>query len=215
MTIKHHPTDQTLAAYAAGTLDEAKALVVATHVSLCPQCRQAAAAFESVAGEMLQALPPAPMAADALTKTLSRLEADAAPAAPVPATAHDDDDIRLPAPLAAYDRKPWRWLGRGIQFCAVDVPVGPDGRVFLLKAEPGIRLPHHKHTGAEWTCVIQGAFSHAGGHFGAGDFDEADETVEHHPIVEAGEVCICLVALQGKVMLQGWAGRLLQPLLRF
>ena len=34
MTIAHHPTDATLAAFAAGTLDEGRALVVATHLSL-------------------------------------------------------------------------------------------------------------------------------------------------------------------------------------
>lgn len=214
MTIKHHPTDTTLATFAAGTLDEARALVVATHVSLCSQCRNAIAGFECVAGEMLRTLPPTPLQADALTKALARLDSaprDSAPASPP----RDTDDIRLPAPLASYQRGPWRWLGRGIEYSAIDMPSHRDGRVFLLKAMPGIRLPHHKHTGTEWTCVIQGAFSHEGGQFGAGDFDEADESIEHHPFVEAGDICICLVALQGKVQLQGWAGRLLQPLLRF
>jgi putative transcriptional regulator len=212
MTIKHHPTDATLGAFAAGTLDRARALVVATHVSLCGDCGKAAAAFECVAGEMLRALPPAEMKTDALTDALARLD-DSAPSAAPPS--RRADDIRLPAPLAAYQRGSWRWLGRGIEYCAVDVPDNKDGRVFLLKAAPGTRLPHHKHTGTEWTCVIQGAFSHEGGYFAAGDFDEADESIEHHPSVEAGGICICLVALHGKVQLQGWVGRLLQPLLRF
>ena len=212
MTIKHHPTGQTLGAFAAGTLDEAKALVVTTHIVLCAHCRKAAAGFECVAGEMLRTLPPAEMSADALEKTLARLDTSLPEAMSAPASS---ENIRLPAPLASYEQGPWRWLGRGIEFRAIDVPAGPDVRVFMLKAAPGIRLPHHKHTGTEWTCVIQGAFSHEGGHFGAGDFDEADETIEHHPVVEAGDVCICLVALHGRVKLQGWAGRLLQPLLRF
>jgi putative transcriptional regulator len=160
---------------------------------------------------MLRSLPPTEMKGDALTNALARLDAPS-PAATMPPKA---DDIRLPAPLAPYERGPWRWLGRGIEYCAVDVPDNRYGRVFMLKAAPGTRLPHHKHTGTEWTCVIQGAFSHQGGYFGAGDFDEADESIEHHPVVEAGDVCICLVALHGKVQLQGWVGRLLQPLLRF
>jgi putative transcriptional regulator len=213
MTIKHHPTDITLGAFASGTLDEAHALVVATHISLCAQCRNATAEFECVAGEMLQELPPATMRPDALSRALTGLDDKqdkvAASASP------KNSDIRLPAPLDAYDRGPWRWLGRGIQFCAVDVPADSDTRVFMLKAGPGIRLPHHKHTGTEWTCVFQGSFRHEGGHFGPGDFDEADENIEHRPVVGDGDVCICLVALQGKVQLQGWAGRLLQPLLRF
>jgi putative transcriptional regulator len=32
--------------------------------------------------------------------------------------------------------------------------------------------------------------------------------------VEMGEVCICLVALQGSIRLEGFLGRLLQPLVR-
>jgi putative transcriptional regulator len=213
MTIKHHPTDMTLGAFASGTLDEARALVVATHVSLCGQCQDTITEFECVAGEMLQELPPTALRPDALSNALSRLQDKTdEPAALIP---HAETDIRLPAPLDAYRRGPWRWLGRGIQFCAIDVPADRDTRVFMLKAAPGTRLPHHKHTGTEWTCVFQGSFQHEGGHFGAGDFDEADEDIEHRPVVGEGEVCICLVALQGQVQLQGWAGRLLQPLLRF
>lgn len=214
MTIKNHPTDISLGAFVTGSLDEARALVVATHVALCARCRTTLANFEGVAGEMLQALPPTPMSAGALFQALTRLDTPSAGRAPIAAT-HSVDDIRLPAPLAAYQRGPWRWLGRGIEFSVVDVPDVHDGRVFLLKAKPGIRLPPHKHTGTEWTCVINGSFSHDGGHFGAGDFDEADETVEHHPVVGEGETCICIVALHGQVRLKGWAGVLLQPLLRF
>ena len=53
MTIEHHPSDATLAAYASGTLDQARGLVVATHVSLCAQCRAAVKKFESVGGVVL------------------------------------------------------------------------------------------------------------------------------------------------------------------
>jgi putative transcriptional regulator len=212
MTIKHHPTDETLGAFAGGTLDEGRALIVATHVAFCAQCRTAAANFECVAGEMLRELPPAEMKTDALSQALARLDASRRE---TPRNVYSGDDIRLPAPLASYDRGPWRWLGRGIEFCTIDVRAQKDGRVFMLKAAPGTRLPHHRHTGTEWTCVIRGSFNHEGGHFSAGDIDEADESIEHHPVVGMDDVCICIVALQGKVKLQGWAGRLLQPLLRF
>ena len=162
---------------------------------------------------MLQELPRTALRPDALSLALTRLENKQDEAAA--SIQRTRDDRHLPASLEVYERGPWRWLGRGIQFCAIDVPSGPDIRMFMLKAAPGIRLPHHKHTGFEWTCVFQGSFKHEGGHFGPGDFDEADEGVEHRPVVGDDDVCICLVALQGKVQLQGWAGRLLQPLLRF
>jgi putative transcriptional regulator len=84
----------------------------------------------------------------------------------------------------------------------------------MLKAAPGTTLPHHKHTGTEWTCIIQGAFRHEGGRYAEGDFDEADEDIEHTPVIEDGAECICLVALQGELRFQGWIGRMLQPFVR-
>jgi len=38
-TIKHHPDGATLMSYAAATLAEPLAAVVAAHVSMCPRCR--------------------------------------------------------------------------------------------------------------------------------------------------------------------------------
>jgi putative transcriptional regulator len=205
MTITHHPSDLTLADFAAGTLDEARALVVSAHVARCPQCRKAVRVFEDVGGALLDAVEPGELTAGALQRTLAKL--DLPQTAPAKAAGSDDR-------LSGYALGPWRWLGRGIQWRTVDVPSGDAVRVFMLKAAPGTKLPRHRHTGTEWTCVFQGAFRHQLGRYGAGDFDEADDTVEHDPFVEEGEVCICLVALQGNIRLQGFLGRLLQPLVR-
>jgi putative transcriptional regulator len=87
-------------------------------------------------------------------------------------------------------------------------------RVFLLKAAPGTHLPHHTHVGTELTVILKGAFRHAGGRFGVGDCDDADEAVEHLPVVEDGEECICLVAMQGHIRLLSFVGRLIQPFVR-
>ena len=212
MTITHHPTDVTLAAFASGSLDEARALVVATHLSLCPHCRAAVGDFERIGGALLESAEPVPMSAGALDRAMARLapEEPARAAADVAAT----NDENLPAPLARYALGPWRRIGRSVQWRPVDVPSDDDVRVFMLKAAGGTRLPRHRHSGTEWTCVFQGAFKHELGRFGAGDFDEADESVEHDPMVERGDACICLVALQGNIVLQGFFGRLIQPFVR-
>jgi putative transcriptional regulator len=210
MSITHHPSDETLAAFAAGTLDECRALVVATHLSFCPQCCGVVEAFEQVGGALLEDAEPAPMDAGALERAMSELDqTKLARTAPVPEANRD-----LPRPLSRYALGSWRWIGPGVQWRPVNV-TSPEGlRVFMLKAAPGTRLPRHKHTGTEWTCVFEGAFRHDIGRYGPGDFDEADETVEHNPIVEAGVPCICLVALQGRLKLQSRLGRLLQPFIR-
>jgi putative transcriptional regulator len=212
MTIMHHPSDATLAAFASGTLDEARGLVVATHVSLCARCRGAVRAFEHVGGKLLDDVEPAAMSEGALERAMAQLgpqETKPFVSAPRPASAGD-----FPEPLSQYALGSWRWIGRGVQWRAVDVRSEEGGRVFMLKAAPGTRLPRHKHTGTEWTCVFEGAFRHDLGRYGPGDFDEADESVEHNPVVEDGVACICLVAMQGNIELQSWVGRLIQPFVR-
>jgi putative transcriptional regulator len=210
MTITHHPGDATLAAFAAGTLDEAKSLVVATHVSLCPACRNALRVFEHVGGALLESAEPTTMSAGALERAMVQLDRPEAIA-----TARLDARAgSFPAPLGQYDLGQWHWIGRGVQYRSVAVNSAEGCRVFMLKAAPGTRLLRHRHTDIEWTCVFEGAFRHDLGRYGPGDFDEADESMEHNPTVEDGVPCICLVALKGSIELQGWMGRLLQPLVR-
>lgn len=211
MTITHHPTEETLAAFAGGQLDEARALVVASHVALCPECRDGLHRLEAVGGAILDETPPAAMPADALERSLAALDVVGGPAERRPAQRRAGS---LPALLGAYDLGPWRRIGRGIEWRSVDVASDDALRVFMLRARPGTRLPRHRHRGDEWTCVFEGAFRHQHGRFGPGDFDEADESVEHHPTVEEGVPCICLVALDRGITLEGWFGRLIQPFVR-
>jgi putative transcriptional regulator len=213
MTIIHHPSVMTLAAFASGTLDEARAVVVAAHMSLCPHCRRTVTGFEHLGGALLETAPPAELSADALERTMARAVATAVEAKPN-AAARLPVAAALPVPLANYALGSWRRIGGGVQFRSVDVASGDAVRVFMLKAAPGTRLPRHRHTGTEWTCVLEGAFRHDLGRFRPGDFDEADESHEHNPVVEDGVSCICLVALQGNIQLQSWLGRLVQPLIR-
>jgi putative transcriptional regulator len=211
MTIMHHPTESTLASFVAGTLDEARSVVVATHVSLCAQCRRTMNAFENIGGALLQAMPATPLRADAVERAMARIEAGDEPKAPpVPQTV----ETGLPVTLAPYDLGPWRRIGGGVWWRSVDVVADDSVRVFMLKANPGTRLPHHRHSGSEWTCVIEGAFRHDLGRYGPGDFDEADDSVEHKPFIEDGPPCVCLVALQGQIEFQSWLGRLIQPFVR-
>jgi putative transcriptional regulator len=209
MTIRHHPSEVVLADLAAGTLDSGSALVVATHVSFCVICRRGLRRFEALGGALLDELEPTPLKSDTRESVFARLEdqgrVDAVDASPAEG---------LPAPLAGHKLGRWRWIGRGVYWRSVDLAPPGETRVFMLKADPGIRLPHHRHQDREWTCVLQGAFTHAGGTYAAGDFDEADESVEHHPSVGLGEACVCLVAMRGGIELQSFVGRLLQPLVR-
>ena len=210
-TIMHHPSDTSLAAFAAGSLDEGRGLVVSTHLATCGVCREAVRAFECLGGAALGDGEPMPLAANALERALDAIVADGDATVLKKSDGHaaKPDDL-----LSAYSLGQWRWIAPGLHWRSVDVPATDSTRVFMLKAVPGIRIPQHSHGGIEWTCILQGAFRHEFGIYRAGDFDEADESVEHQPVVEDGVECICLVAMQGNIRLKSWMGRLIQPFVR-
>lgn len=212
MSIVHHPSDETLGAFANGSLDAGRRVVVAAHVEMCASCQRMVRALEHIGGMQLVQSRGTPLSPDALDKALARL--DAAPAATeAPRRMDSDLPVRLAA-FAPHTLGPWRWIGPGVYHRATSVPDQGGSRVFLLKAAAGTRLPHHTHTGTELTVILQGAFVHDGGRFGVGDVDDAEGAVVHRPVIEAGEDCICLVAMRGELRMLGLMGRLLQPLVR-
>jgi len=64
------------------------------------------------------------------------------------------------------------------------------------------------------TCVLKGAFRQDGNRYGSGDFDFGDDSMNHRPIVETGQDCVCLVAMRGELRLKGLLGKLVQPFVR-
>ena len=53
MTVHHHPPDELLGAFAAGTLDLGQHVAIATHLVGCAKCRGAVQAMEHVGGAVL------------------------------------------------------------------------------------------------------------------------------------------------------------------
>ena len=210
MTIFHHPSDETLAAYAGGTLDIARRLVVASHLERCAACRTFVRGAEQVAGAMMEDMPPAEMSPGALARTLARLDAAAVRGAPARAR----ESGELPACLRGFDLGAWRWVGPGVQMRSILLPSSDKTRLFLLKGAPGTRLPQHTHSDTELTSILAGSYHHEGGDFVAGDFEEADASTEHRPVVGDDQACLCLVALDGRLKLSGLLGTLLNPFVR-
>lgn len=212
MTIRHHLSDALLMAYAAGTLPEAFSLLVATHISLCDECRAAAQAYEAVGGAVVEDGHAADLSGGALAATLARL--DLAPAAATPAPRRVGI---FPAPLAAYvgggaEQVKWRAVGMGVRQAILVADRAASVR--LLHIPAGQAVPDHGHRGTELTLVLQGAFRDETGRYGAGDVEMADETLEHTPMAEPGPDCICLAATDARLRFKGLVPRLAQPFLR-
>lgn len=211
MTITHHLSDDLLMAYSAGALPEALSLVVATHVSMCPDCRAALAAHDAVGGAVLGTCGEAELAPDSLEKTLARI------AAAPPETPRPKRDDSLPGPLADYvggslSQVKWRALAGGVKQAVLPTDRGATAR--LLYIPGGVAVPDHGHRGVELTLVLQGAFRDETGRFGPGDIEVASDDLEHKPVAEHGPACICLAATEAPLRFAGLIPRLMQPLFR-
>lgn len=210
MTIRHHLSNPLLIAYAAGNLPEAFSLVVATHVSLCDECRARLESFEAVGGAMVESADSVAMADGSLAAVMARLGAqDAAPA--------PRKRSLLPAPLLDYiggdlAAVKWRPLGMGVRQAILPTARGASARLLYIPA--GQAVPDHGHRGTELTLVLQGAFRDDSDRFGPGDVEIATEEMEHTPVAEAGVDCICLAATDAPLRFRALMPRLLQPIFR-
>lgn len=213
MTIRHHLSDQLLMAYAAGRLPEAFSLVVATHLSLCDDCRTLAATYDTVGGAVLEAGGEVALGEEALAQVLARIDG-------LPQAARAEPPSRVgifPAPLADYvggdlAAVRWRRVGGGVRQAIL--PTGKEATARLLYIPAGTAVPDHGHRGMELTLVLQGAFADETDRFGPGDVEIADEQVEHTPVALAGQDCICLAATDAPLRFRSLIPRLAQPFLR-
>jgi putative transcriptional regulator len=208
MTPAYHPSSQRLIEFAAGSLNSERRLVVGAHVGVCPTCAREVAMAEAIGGVLLQGLPEAAMNSHALARALARIERPAlAPSRP---TAPIVGWIDAPAAIVTAARRRRRWAAPGVWKAAVTG--GPFGRrSYLLRVAAGMSVPRHTHRGAELVCVLKGAFEDRGVIYGAGDFCENDESVEHQPRVTADGECVCLAAVDASLVALDWVGKVFQP----
>lgn len=222
----NHVTDDLLAAYAAGTLSEAQSLLVATHAALCPICRAAISEFEAVGASLLEDLTPVSMDVDSFDALLARLDDEETlpekvvphPSA-YPSAASKNRDIALPQPLRSYvgmdlQDVTWRPVIRGLEEAELAVS-GPEFNVRLIRVAPGAAMPQHSHNGEELTLVLTGAYQDGSGRFARGDVQVADGEIDHQPIAEDGEPCVCLIVTDAPIKLTGRLGRLLNPFIKY
>ena len=210
-------------AYSAGQLSEAFNMVVATHISLCDECRAALGSYDTIGGLLLengiletddtkdsgldQALLPDLQATMALIKS-------SVPAKDVAPQVRSDD---TPAPLAAYigdrlDNIKWKPVGMGVKQSILKTSAEATARLLFIPA--GVAVPNHGHNGTELTLVLRGAYADEADRFQRGDVEIADENMQHTPIADAHEDCICFAVTDAPLKFSGLLPRLMQPLLR-
>lgn len=227
-SICHHLDDLTLMRFAAGDLDEAFAVVVSSHISMCDGCRRNLERAEAIGGALLDTIETPAQTASAATidgfdELMASIDAEPRSAEIIPMPrrepdAHNDTATTVPAALRAYigaDLKAIKWKNVAPGLKKFDLPVSKDcpSTLVMLHIAPGMAVPEHGHGGDEITLILQGAYRDEIGEFGPGDVADLDDHIEHQPRVISQDPCICLAATEKPTRFKQWLPRLMQPLI--
>ncbi len=197
---QYHPSEDLLAGYASGAVDEQTEALIAAHLTFCPACRRMVTEHEAIAGALLEreSAPSASVAGVAAILNASPSRA--------PSTFNEPPLGTLskiaPQPLARYvyektgeadtEGLNWTFYGPGIKR-AILVGDEKGALVRLIKAEPGAVFPDHGHGSDELTLVLTGAYRDQTGRYATGDVQCAPAELSHQPIVEDDGVCFAFV----------------------
>jgi putative transcriptional regulator len=206
MTPTHHLPTDLLLERSAGLLPEALDVFVATHLTLCPACREREAALDGLGGALLAQEAAAPVP-DALRDAVLARIADSPQAEPaIPAS-----DPVFPRPLLRYvgPAGALRW-GSALLGCRrLDLPLTHGGRnVRLLRFPAGMRIPAHAHTDVEYSLVLAGGYTDGADHHARGDVAVHAPGDTHSPRIDRDGPCTLLLVHAGRLVPQSLWGRL-------
>lgn len=207
--ITHHISAPLMAAYAAGNLPYHYELVVASQISMSDEARARLAAHEMAGAAVMVESAAVDVSADLKAGIMARLDE------PAPKEVSYQKSGVFPGPvMEALKGKPPKWKSMGFGVRQSILHADKEGSVRLLYIPGGEAVPDHSHKGLELTLVLQGSFSDETGRFGVGDIEIADDDLEHAPVADKGEACICLAATGAPLRFSSWMPRLFQPLFR-
>ena len=198
--------DGLMARYVAGRLPEPARVLVEAHLEISPRNRPLVTSLEDLAGIALDQETPLP-----LSQRDSRLQAIFATA---PARERKSVKSRvslMPEALMRFighdiNDIPWRTKMPGYKEFNIGEIDGCEANMLWIRA--GRKMPSHTHEGAELTLVLDGAFSDLNGRYGRGDIAVADDSVDHRPIAEGDQPCICFAVTDAPLRLTGSFGQM-------
>ena len=216
--IRHHPDISWLTDYAAGSLPDAHAVAVQSHLHFCHACRAQVRRLERLGSCLLEHAVDGGNTEALLESTLAQLtDAPIAPT-PVAPTAHRGWDFKLPTALAkllpeAPAQLNWKSLGRSLKISRLTAG-SRQHEVALHHIRAGGKVACHDHGGNELTVVLKGSFSDQLGQYEAGDFIVRDKGEPHAPNAAEHEDCLCLTVVDAPVRFTHPLLRLFNPLLK-
>ncbi|MDD9946130.1 MAG: cupin domain-containing protein [Myxococcales bacterium] len=224
--VQHHLPADLLLSFASGTGDVGGDLLVATHLTLCPRCRDEVAHLEALGGALLDEIDGEAIARDPHRAPVehSRLTFDG----PVKRRDANDEHVGEAAEIQDDGVLPRALLSLVGPVADITWTSGAFGQVHylelpiehahaplrLVRFKQGMRIPTHSHAAQEIVVYLTGAATDLdhGIKYQRGDVSTYGPGQSHQLAVEQGEDCITLIAnmrLVGKTLMSRLVFRLL------
>jgi putative transcriptional regulator len=214
MKITHHPAAESLMSCSAGSMPEAFAAVMASHMSICSCCQKDLAVMEQVGTILFESLTPSPVTRTAPVIAMRGGEADRVELEPF-GTVGDVPASLAPVVGPHLDDIAWKRVSPGVWHYPIELTDEQRGDLRLVKVAAGQCLPEHGHSGSEMTLVLRGSYTDASGRYNVGDVADLSIDTEHRPIADQNEGCICLIATEGRMKFRSVMARVIQPFTSF
>ncbi|PZQ48253.1 MAG: hypothetical protein DI551_01830 [Micavibrio aeruginosavorus] len=194
--------------YASGCLDEAQALVIATHMSLSPDARKIVAEYESIGGALLKkCCGPVAMKADALKCVMDKIEN-------LPAAQSFTEKLKkkcgekdMPACLASHmESDKWRSEKEGVDSIHIKTTCcGYTAKIVRMPPDFSMEVKIHptKHVLA---VVLEGAFSGGERSFQRGELAILEKGNVYPLTADAKDGAICFVVKPAQSGIAKWTG---------
>ena len=199
--------------YASGCLDEAQALIVATHLSLSPPARKIVADYESVGGAMLKnccgSVAMKPDALKCVMDKIEKLEALERKQSCTEKLQKKCGDKDLPTCLAGHmEKNTWKEEQTGLHSIHIKTTCcGYTARLVKMAPDFSMDVQVHpdKHTLA---VVLEGTVSGGERVFARGDLAILEKGNIYPLRADAQTGVICFVVKPAQSRLRQWAGKI-------
>ncbi|BFM12873.1 ChrR family anti-sigma-E factor [Simiduia litorea] len=211
--IKHHPDDNLLVEFSAGTLAFAQSIAVSSHLHFCDHCRRRAERLNSIGANLMSDCDSVAVSEDLLDKVFSKLDQPGKTEVRVPKGRSKMPRV-IDKLLTQQGQPRWQFLTPSLDMARLHTGQ-QEFEVALHRIKAGGSVAEHDHRGTEITLVLDGSFSDENGIYHEGDFLMRDAGQVHRPLASRDAPCICLSVVAAPVRMTGKFTRLLNPFLSF
>lgn len=200
-----HPENELIKSFARGSLVSPLGIMVSAHVNTCSECSRQYQNYIQEFAEELESetfILDGQELEDNFLSVMNKINNDQTIASNKINKFKLDVSgqvIELPAAMNFLADQKISWKEFGKKNAIAPVSVSKEGNLYLIYIGPGESVPHHDHSGIEYTFVAAGSFDDGIASFTTGDFSVSKSGYSHTPKATSSDGCLVISWVEGRL----------------